>query len=101
MRACRRVSSLSSNQIEKLAQGEVKFPLYIFLRELEVNQSAKLESISTQIGRLKQDLGSLKERIARMPLTVFGAAAGGVTLASLVGYQLRLVQHSELSKSEN
>ena len=100
MRFGRRVSSLPSKQIEELAQGEVKFPLYYFLRDLESKQSAKLEDISREIGTLQRDFGSLKERIARIPLVVLGAAAGGITLAQLLGYQLRLVHHSEPSNSE-
>ena len=90
LRSTRRETTLSPKQIAELARTEVKVPLWVFLEDMQEQCSQLDKSIAV----LKQDVSSLNKSIARLPIVLIGAAAGGVFFGQLLGDHLRIRLHS-------
>ena len=97
-------STLSSKQVEKVLGGDVKFPLYVYLRDLQRSQDAtfesidkKFEGVTKKFEGIDKTLKELKVAVTRMPLLAFAAAVAGMSLVEYCGYQLRLLPHEGTS----
>lgn len=107
-------SGLSPQQTEELAGNEIKFPLYVYLRDLRQEQSnmfselrkdqqnmaaefrkdqqnmaAEFRKEFTEIHKeqkaMGRDIAKLGSQVSRLPLIVLGAAAAGVGLVQGLG----------------
>ena len=100
-------TTLSAQEVDNVARQEVKFPLYLFLRDMQREQNAKFDAQNAKFDAqnakfdaqnakfesLSKDISRLSERITSLPPLVVGAVVGGMTLGQLVGYRLRI--HSD------
>ena len=80
----RRGSTLSYEQVEELARGEVKFPLYVYLRDLQRSQDKKFDG-------LRETMNELKVQNIRLPVIALGSALLGFGFLEYVGYKARLL----------
>ena len=84
----RRESTLSSEQVEELARGEVKYPLYVYLRDLQRSQDKKFDG-------LRETMNELKVQNSRLPVIALGTALLGFGFLEYVGYKARLLPYHD------
>ena len=84
----RRGSTLSSEQVEELARGEVKFPLYVYLRDLQRSQDKKFDG-------LRETMNELKVQNSRLPVIALGTALLSFGFLEYVGYKARLLPYHD------
>jgi len=84
----RRGSTLSSEQVEELARGEVKYPLYVYLRDLQRSQDKKFDG-------LRETMNELKVQNSRLPVIALGTALLGFGFLEYVGYKARLLPYHD------
>ncbi len=84
----RRESTLSSEQVEELARGEVKYPLYVYLRDLQRSQDKKFDG-------LRETMNELKVQNSRVPVIALGTALLGFGFLEYVGYKARLLPYHD------
>lgn len=93
-KALRCRSTLSPEQVERVLETEVRFPLWQYLQDLKhdtqqelKNLGAALQKTATQkdIHALKTDLDEVKTDLARQPYKLFGAVAAACGAVAAAG----------------
>ncbi len=90
----RRGSTLSSEQVEPRANSstcsddKVKFPLYVYLRDLQRSQDKKFDG-------LRETMNELKVQNSRLPVIALGTALLGFGFLEYVGYKARLLPYHD------
>lgn len=64
---------------QKLVQGDVKFPLYVHLKNLRQEQNVKFDTQNAILEALRKD-------ISQLPLVILGTLAGTLTVIQLIVY---------------
>lgn len=87
----RRGSTLSSEQVDELARGEVKFPLYVYLRDLQRSQDKKFDVLDKKFDGLRETMNELKVQTSSLPVIALGTALLAFGFLEYVGYKARLL----------
>lgn len=96
-------NSLSAQQIQDVAGAEVKFPLYMYLRDMQQAQTAQLQEIRNDFGDMRKEFGDMKKDIAKLDVKLAGLPVvmlgGIVALAGLARWSEFFEPRKEASKA--